>query len=49
MEQIRYTNQVLKLDTYTGVAKNYIPDWEDLFAEDWKHIILKDQDGYLGN
>ena len=28
----------------TGVAKNYIPDWEDLFATDWNHILLKDYD-----
>ena len=39
MEQIKYTNQVLKLDTSTGNAKNYIPDWEDLFATDWIHVL----------
>lgn len=44
MEQIRYTNQVIILNTHTGVAKNYIPDWEDLFATDWSHILLKDYD-----
>ena len=44
MEQIKYTNQVIILNTHTGVAKNYIPDWEDLFATDWNHIILRDYD-----
>ena len=44
MEQIKYTNQVIILNTHTGVAKNYIPDWEDIFATDWKHILLKDYD-----
>ena len=47
MEQIKYTNQVLKLDTHTGIAKNYVPDWEDLFATDWRHIILREQDGHF--
>ena len=48
MEQIKYTNQVIKLDTQTGVAKNYVPDWEDLFATDWRHILLRrESDGHF--
>ena len=30
-----YTCQVLMVDINSGVAKNYIPDWEDIFADDW--------------
>jgi len=32
---IRYQNQVLMMNTTSGDAKNYIPDWEDIFAVDW--------------
>lgn len=46
MEQIKYTNQVLLLNTHTGIAKNYIPDWEDLFATDWGHVTLRKYDGH---
>lgn len=46
MEQIKYTNQVIKLDTHTGIAKNCVLDWEDLFATDWRHILLRG--GYDG-
>lgn len=45
MEHIKYTNQVIRLNTHTGVAKNYIPDWEDIFATDWKHILMREHDG----
>lgn len=47
MEHITYTNQVIKLDTVSGMAKNYIPDWEDIFAGDWKPIVLRERDGGL--
>jgi hypothetical protein len=26
------------MDTNTGECKNYIPDWEDIFADDWYWI-----------
>ena len=45
LEQIKYSNQVLKLNTRTGDAKNYIPDWEDIFATDWAHILVSEHDG----
>lgn len=32
---LHYTCQVLMVDINSGVAKNYIPDWEDIFADDW--------------
>lgn len=47
MEHIKYTNQVIKIDTQSGVAKNFIPDWEDIFATDWNHILLKDYDRHF--
>ena len=47
MEYIRYSNQVIKLNTSTGAAKNYIPDWEDIFAVDWRYVALKEtEDGH---
>ena len=30
-----YTSQVLMVDINSGIAKNYIPEWEDIFADDW--------------
>lgn len=32
---LNYGNQVIMMDTDTGNCKNYIPDWEDIFADDW--------------
>lgn len=35
---IHFKGQVIKIDLHTGEAKNYIPDWEDIFADDWYQI-----------
>lgn len=36
--QVHYRNQVLmvnKVDGEENIATNYIPTWEDIFADDW--------------
>lgn len=35
---LHFKNQVVKLDLFTGNATNYVPSWEDLFADDWYQL-----------
>lgn len=46
LASITYGNQVIMMDTNTGNCKNYIPDWEDIFADDWYWVDKAADDVY---
>lgn len=46
LASITYDNQVIMMDTNTGDCKNYIPDWEDIFADDWCWVDKAADDVY---
>lgn len=37
-KRISYNNQMLKINLNTGEAEQYIPNTEDLFANDWEIV-----------